>query len=162
MFFRQQLEGIEIEFVRRLAIGMDHFAIDDELDLCDFGLPAGIDRDHFSFGDIFLRRRFKIIGHDRGQGSDLKLGAQPADITLDIGNGNIKPMLARLFLDRLDGEGLFRRNNFAIKGDFDAFDVLIGADLDGDVRIFRQGLGEEIIGQEEQGHRNRRAQRGAA
>ena len=159
MLFRQQLERIKVEFVGRLAVRMHHFAIDDELNLGDLSLPAGINRNHLGFGNVSLRRWLKVIRYGRGQGGDLKFGAQPAHIALDIGNGDIKLMLARLFFDWLNGEGLVRRDDFAIKRDFDAFDVLIGEDLDRDLRIFRQRLGEEIIRQEEQGHRNRRAQR---
>ncbi len=160
VFFGRQFEWIQVEFERRLAIGMHHVAIDDEFDLRDLGLSAGFNRNHFRFGDIFLRRCLKVVGYRWRQGGDLKLGAQPADIAFDIAHRDIQLMLARLFLDRLNGEGLLGGDDLAIEGDFNAFDLLVGADLDGDLRIFGQRLGEEIIGQEEQGHRNRRAQRG--
>ena len=159
MLFWQQLERIQVEFVGRFAVGMHNFAIDDELNFGDLGLPAGINRNHLGFGNVSLRRWRKVIRYRRRQGGDLKFGAQPAHIAFDIGNSNIKLMLARLFLDRLNREGLVRRDHLAIKRDFNAFDILIGVDLDRDLRIFRQRLGEEIIGQEEQGHGNRRAQR---
>ena len=147
VFFRRQLEWIQVEFERRLAIGMHNLAIDEELDLRDLGLPAGLDRYHFRFGDIFLRRRLKVVGYCRRQGGYLKFGAQTSDIAFDIADGDIKLMLARLFLDRLDGESLLGGNDLAIEGDFNAFDFLIGADFDRDLRIFGQRLGEEIIGQ---------------
>ena len=68
-------------------------------------------------------------------------------------------MLARLFLNWLDGEGLLGRYEFPIQLDFNAFNFLISVNLYRDLRIFGQRLGEEIIRQEEQRHWNRSAQR---
>ena len=89
VFLGQQLEGIQIEFIRRFGIGFDHFAVNDELDLRDLGLPAGIHRDDFGLGDIFLGRGLKIVRNGRGQGGDLKLSAQPAHVAFDIADGDI-------------------------------------------------------------------------
>ena len=162
MLFGQQFERIKVEFVGRLAIGMDHFAIDDEVDLGDLGLPAGIHRNDLRLADIFLWRRLKIIRNRRRQGGNLEFPAQPPDISLDISDGDIQLMFARLFLDRLDGEGLLSGNHFAIKGDFDTFYVLISADLDRDLRVFDQRLVENVIRQIHQWNGNRRPQCGAS
>ena len=162
VLFGQQLEGIQVEFVGRLAVGMDHFAIDDELDLGDLGLPARIDRNDLSLADIFLWRRLKIIRHRRRQGGDLEFLAQPPHVSLDIGDGDIQLMLARLFLDRLDGEGLLSGNDFAIQRHLDTFDVLISANLNRDLRVFGERLVEEAIRQIHQWNGNRRPQCGAS
>ena len=141
---------------------MDHVAIDDELDLGDLGLPARIHRNDLSLADIFLWRRLEIIRYRRRQGGDLEFPAQPPDVSLDIGDRDIQLMLARLFLDRLDGESLVSGNDLAIKGDLDAFDVLISADLDRDLRVIGERFIKDVIRQEYQRNRNRRPQCGAS
>ena len=162
MFFRRQLEWIQVKVVGRFAIDLDHLAIDDELDLRDFGLPARVDRDDLGIDDFFLRCRLKVVGHTRRQGGNLKLRAQLTYIALDILNRDIQLILARLLRLRLDRVRLIGRDHFAVNGIFDALNILVGADLNRDLRIFGDGFGEDIIGQEKQRYRYRRAQRGLA
>ena len=71
-------------------------------------------------------------------------------------------MFARFLFYRHDGIAFIRRDDLAIERIFDALDILVSADFHCDLRVFGQRFGEEIIGQEEQRHRNRRAQGGAA
>ena len=160
MFFGRQREGVEIKVVWRCGIDFDDLAVHDEFNLRDFGLSASVDRDDFGVNNIFLRRRLKVIGDARRQGGDFKFGLQPADIALDILDRDFQLVFARLPLLRLDGISLIGRDDFAIHREFDAFDILVSADLDRDLRVLAQRLGEDVLGQVEQRHRNRRAQGG--
>ena len=71
-------------------------------------------------------------------------------------------MLARFGFFGFDRIGFISGDDFAVQRDFNAFDVLVGQNLDFNLGIFAQCLGEEIIGQEEQRNGDRRAQRGGA
>ena len=158
MLFRRQLEWIQVKVVGRFAIDLDHLAIDDELNLRDLGLPARIDRDDLSIDDFFLRRRLKVVGDPRRQGGNLKLGAQLSHIAFDILNRDVQLILARLLRLRLDRVRFIGRDHFTVNGVFDALNILVSAYLNSDLRIFGDGFGEDVVGQEKQRYRYRRAQ----
>ena len=75
MFLWRQGEGIQIKIVGRFAIDLDHLAVDNELDLCDLGLPARINGDDFGVDDFFFRRCLEVVAHSRRQSGNLKLRA---------------------------------------------------------------------------------------
>ena len=143
-----QFKGIEIELVGRLLINFEELAIDEKLDLGDLGLAAGIHPNHFDITDFGPGRRLEIVGYGGRQGRDLKFCCEPADVAFDIADGDIQPVFAGGFLGRFNGVSLVSRDDFAIERDLDAFDVLVGQDLDLDLGIFAQGLGKNIVGQE--------------
>ena len=161
MRLRQQLEGVEVKLIRRFAIGGDDLAIQQELDARDFCLSASRHRNQLGFGDI-LRRRLKIIRQHWRQGGNLKFCAEPPDIAFNIADGNIKLMLARLLLRRLNRIGLVSGYHLAIDRVFHAGDILVRLDFYLDNRIFGDGVGEDVVRQKEQRNRYRRAQGGAA
>ncbi len=142
MLLRTQQEGVQVKIVRRLVVGLDDLAIDDKFDLRDRRLPAGIHRDDLGCDDFFLCRFLKIIEDGGRQSGDLKLRTELAHIALDILDSDIQLIFARLLFLRFDRVGLFCRDDFAINSVFDALDVLVGANLYGDLRIFGQSFGE--------------------
>ena len=149
MFFvRQQRKGVKVKFIGRFAVGLHDFAIDDELDLGDFGLSASLDYDDFRIGDFLLGRRHKVVIQRRWQRSHFKFGAERADIAFHILDCDIQLMLARLQFNRLDCVARLSGDQLAIQGYLDAFDLLVGADFDGDLRVFGDWLDEEFVGQE--------------
>ena len=158
MFPGAQVEGIQIELVGRLFVNVEQLAVDEKLDLGDLGLAAGIHSNHFHIAHFSPRRRFKIVGHGRRQGRNLKLPGESANIAFDIANGDIQSVFAGRLFGRFNRERLICGNDFAIQRDLDAFDVLVGQNLDLDLCILAQCLGENIVGQEKQRYRDRRAQ----
>ena len=102
-FARQQRKGIQVKFIGRFAVGLYDFAIDDELDLGDFGLPACLDDDGFGVGYFFFGRWHKVISQRWRQRSYFKLRADCADIAFHIRNCDIQLVLAWLQLNWLDG-----------------------------------------------------------
>ena len=163
MFFaRQQRKGVEVIFIGRFAVGLHDFAIDDELDLGDFSLSASLDDDNFWVGDFLFGRRHKVVIQRRWQRSHFKFGAQPADIAFHIFDSDIQLMLARLQFNRLDRVAWLGRDQLAIQDNLDTFDILVGADFHGDMRVFGDGRDEKLVGQEQQRDGDGRAQEGAA
>ena len=162
MRLRAQQERIQIKVVGRLVVRFDHLAIHHKLDLRNLSLAAGSHRNDLGIGDFSFSRRLKIVGDGRRQRRDLEFGTQLADIAFDILDGDIQLVFARLLLTWLDGVAVFGRYHFAVNSVFDAFNVLVRADLHSDLRVFGQGFSEDVIGQEEQRYRNGRAQGGGA
>ena len=162
MLLRAQRERIQIKVIGRLAVCLEDLAVYDELDMRDFGLAAGIHQDDFGIDDFIIGGPFKVVGDGGRQSGDLEFGAQLANIAFDIFHGDIQLVFARLLLRGLNGVTLFRRNNFAVDGVFDALNILVGLNLHRDLRVFGQGIFEDILWQGEQRNRYGRAQGGRA
>ena len=143
-----QFKGVQIELVGRFLINVEELAIDEKLHLGNLGLATCINPNHFYITDFGPGRCFEIVRNGGGQGRDLKFSCESADIAFDIADGDIQSVFAGRLLGRFNRESLLSRNDFAIKRDLDAFDVLVGQDLDLDLCIFAQCFRENVVGQE--------------
>ena len=153
-----QFKGIQIELVGCLIVNLKELAIDEKLHSDNLSLATGINRNHFHIADFGLGRRLEVVGNDGRQGRNLEFCRQAADIAFDIADGDIEPMFAGLCIGGFNSICLFSRNDFAVKRDFDAFDLLVGKDLDLDLCILAECLGKYIIGQKEKWYGDGRAQ----
>ena len=148
MLPRAQFEGIQIEFVGRLIINLEELAIDEKLHLRNLCLATCIYPNHFHITDFGPGRWFEIVGYGRRQGRDLKCSSESSNIAFDIADRDIQPVFAGRLPGGFNRVSLICRYDFAVKRDFDAFDFLVGQDLDLDLCIFSQRFRENIVGQE--------------
>ena len=148
LFVRQQHKGVKVKFIGRFAVGLHDFAIDNELDLGDFGLSTSLDHDDFRVGDFLFGRWHKVVIQRRWQRGHFKFCAECADIAFHILDCDIQLMLAWLQFNRLDGVARLIGDQLAIQNHLDTFNILVGADFDGDLRVFGDWRDEELIGQE--------------
>ena len=148
LFVWQQHKGVKVKFIGRFVVGLHDFAIDDELDLGDFGLSTGLDHDDFRVGDFLFGRWHKVVIQSRWQSGHFEFRAQCADIAFHILDCDIQLMLARLQFNRLDGVARLIGDQLAIQNHLDTFNILVGADFDGDLRVFGDRFNEELVGQE--------------
>ena len=148
MLPRAQLKGIQIELVGTLVINLEEFPIDEKLNLGDLRLATCIYSNHFHITDFGPGLRFEVVGYGRRQCRNLKFSGESSNIAFDIADGDIQPVFAGRLPGGFNRVSLFCRNDFAIKRNFDAFDFLVGQDLDLDLCIFAQRLRENIVGQE--------------
>ena len=155
---RAQFKGIQIEIEGRLFIGFDDLTVNEEFHHGDFGLASGVDSNDLGLTNFRLRRSFEIVRNRGRQGGNLEFSTDSADIAFNVGDGDIQAVFAGFLASRFDGEGLISGDHLAIKSDFYACNILVGTYFDSDCGVFGQGLGKEIVGQEQQWHRYRRPQ----
>ena len=161
MFARAEVEWLQTEIIRRLAVDFDGALVNDEFNGGDLGLAAGADRNQFGFSQWNVVRR-KISRQSRGQGGHFKMSLIPTGVAIDVANRNIERIIARRQAGRINGKALINRDKFPVKRISDVSDVLVRPDLNPHLGAVRQRIVEQIRRQGQQRYRNRRPQNSPA